>query len=64
LQIARGLPLAPVLVKELETFRVKTIASANEPFASWRERDHDDLVLAVTMAAWVGDRGLKQFWMR
>jgi len=64
LQVARGLPMAPLLVKELETFRVKITASANETFESWRERDHDDLVLAVAMAAWVGDRGLKQFWMR
>jgi len=64
LQVARGLPMAPVLVKELETFRVKITVSANETFESWRERDHDDLVLSVAMAAWVGDRGLKEFWMR
>jgi hypothetical protein len=64
LQVARGLPLAPVLVRELETFRVKITASANETFESWRERDHDDLVLSVAMAAWVGDRALQQFWMR
>jgi hypothetical protein len=64
LQVARGLPMAPVLVRELETFRVEINARANEPFAPWRERDHDDLVLAVAVAAWVGDRGLKQFWIR
>jgi hypothetical protein len=63
LQVARLLPMASVLVKELETFRVKITASANETFESWRERDHDDLVLAVAMAAWVGERGLKQFRM-
>jgi len=64
LQVARGLPMAPVLVKELETFRVKITVSANETFESWRERDHDDLVLSVAMAAWVGDRALKEFWIR
>jgi hypothetical protein len=64
LQVARLLPMASVLVKELETFRVKITASANETFESWRERDHDDLVLAVAMAAWVGERGLQQFWIR
>ena len=63
LHVARMLPMASVLVKELETFRVKITGSANETFESWRERDHDDLVLAVAMAAWVGDRGLKQFWV-
>jgi hypothetical protein len=58
LQVARQLPMATVLVKELETFRVKVTASANETFESWRERDHDDLVLAVAMAAWVSERAL------
>src|SRR5438128_3999121 len=38
LQVARGLPMAPVLIKELETFRVKITTSANETFESWRER--------------------------
>ena len=41
LQVARMLPMAPILVKELESFRVKISASANETFESWRERDHD-----------------------
>ena len=63
LQVARGLPMASVLVRELETFRVKITSSANETFEAWRERDHDDLVLAVAMAAWVGDRGLKDLWI-
>jgi hypothetical protein len=64
LQVARQLPMASVLIKELEAFRVKITASANETFESWRERDHDDLVLAVAMAAWVGERGLQPFWIR
>jgi hypothetical protein len=64
LQVARQLPMAPVLVKELETFRVKITASANETFEAWRERDHDDLVLAVALAAWVGEHGVKEFWIR
>jgi hypothetical protein len=61
LQVARQLPMAAVLVRELETFRVKVTASANENLESWRERDHDDLVLAVAMAAWVGERALGNF---
>ena len=63
LQVARLLPMAGVLAKELEAFRVKITASANETFEAWRERDHDDLVLAVALAAWVGARGLRQFWI-
>jgi hypothetical protein len=43
-------------VQELLAFRVKVAASANETFEAWRERDHDDLVLAVAVAAWTGER--------
>jgi hypothetical protein len=63
LQVARGLPLAPVLVKELEAFQVKITANAHETFAAWRERDHDDLVLSVALAAWVGEHAMKEFRM-
>jgi hypothetical protein len=52
-----------MLVQELGAFRVKITASANETFEAWRERDHDDLVLAVAMAAWVGQR-MQRFWLR
>jgi hypothetical protein len=64
LQVARGLPLASVLVKELQAFQVKITATAQETFAAWRERDHDDLVLAVALATWVGEHAMQQFWMR
>jgi hypothetical protein len=63
LQVARALPMAAVLVKELESFRVKITASANETFEAWRERDHDDLVLAAAMAAWVGEHGVQELWV-
>src|SRR5262249_43592397 len=64
LQVARVLPLASKLVKELESFRVKITAHANETFEAWRERDHDDLVLAVALAAWVGEHAVQQLWVR
>jgi hypothetical protein len=64
LQVASRLRLARVLLKEFETFRVKITASANETFGSWRERDHDDLVLAVALAAWVGERRLLEIWIK
>jgi hypothetical protein len=64
LRVARSLPNAAALVKELEAFRVKITASATETFEAWRERAHDDLVLAVAMAVWVGERGVKEFWVR
>jgi hypothetical protein len=57
----RRLTIAPMLerellVKELLAFRVKITVAANETFEAWRERDHDDLVLAVALACWVGER--------
>ncbi|HEY7309269.1 MAG TPA: hypothetical protein VH643_07940 [Gemmataceae bacterium] len=58
LQVARTLPEAAVLVKELENFRVKITAARPETFASWREGQHDDLVLAAALAAWLGEQTL------
>ncbi len=57
LAIARGLPEARLLARELAVFKVKVTAAGNERFESWRERDHDDLVLAVALACWYGERG-------
>jgi hypothetical protein len=51
-----ALPEREVLVKELLAFRVRITVAGNETFEAWRERDHDDLVLAVAMAAWLGER--------
>jgi hypothetical protein len=58
LKVPRTLPEAPLLVQELENFRVKITAAAHEQFGAWRERDHDDLVLAVALAAWLGETAL------
>lgn len=52
LKIAKDLPLAGTLTKELEAFRVKVTSERNETYGSWRERDHDDLVLALALAVW------------
>jgi hypothetical protein len=55
LQLAPDLPETPTLLRELGTFTVKITESANESFESWRERDHDDLVLAVALACWAAE---------
>jgi hypothetical protein len=54
--IVPSLPDAATLGQELQQFRVKVTAAGNETFEAWRERDHDDLVLAVALAAWLGER--------
>ena len=57
LLIAQGLPEAAQLKHELQNFKVKiNIATGNESFEAWREKDHDDLVLAVAIAAWLGEQ--------
>jgi hypothetical protein len=63
LQVARSLPDAAVLVREFEAFRVKITANNHETFDGWRERDKDDLVFAVAMAARVGERGTQELWV-
>jgi hypothetical protein len=51
-----NLPEREVLLRELLAFRVKVaVATGNETFEAWRERDHDDLVLAVALACWLGE---------
>ena len=56
--IAPTLQHAANLGRELQMFRVKVTVAGNETFEAWRERDHDDLVLAVALACWYGkDQG-------
>jgi hypothetical protein len=56
LRIARQLHEAAVLVRELQQFQVKITQAAHETFGVWRERQHDDLVLAVALACWWAER--------
>lgn len=58
LKIVPKLELADTIVKEFQRFKVKVKATTGtESFEAWRERDHDDLVLAVALACWFGERG-------
>lgn len=56
LRFADALSLRALLEKELENFRVKVTADRNETYAAWRDSDHDDLVLALALAVWYGER--------
>jgi hypothetical protein len=58
LQVARLLPDAGTLMRELENFRVKITAARNEVYKAWREGAHDDLVLATGLAAWCAEKAL------
>ncbi len=52
------MPDAPLLVQELGEFRTTVKAASDETAESWRENPHDDLVFAVTLVAWTGERAL------
>jgi hypothetical protein len=55
------LPERSLLKEELLKFKVKiNVATANESFEAWRERDHDDLVLATCLALWLAEQEQNQ----
>lgn len=56
LGIESGLKLADVLMRELQEFSVKVTAAGNEGYESWRTQSHDDIVLALAMAVWLGEQ--------
>jgi hypothetical protein len=58
LHVAAELPEAETLVRELSNFKVKITTAANETYEAWREKDHDDMVLAVALAAWAAEHGI------
>jgi hypothetical protein len=44
----------------LAAFQVKEAAASKEELGDWRQGRHDDLVLAVAVAAWLGEHCLKR----
>lgn len=53
LRIAAELPLADVLIRELLNFKVSISKTGHDTYAGdWREREHDDTVLALGLALW------------
>ncbi len=56
LKVAPNLKFGPTLIKELETFKIKIDPkTAHDSYGSWREGEHDDLVLATAIALWCGE---------
>jgi hypothetical protein len=57
LEFAKRMPLMPALLQELTTFRAKiNDITAHDSYSAWREQDHDDLVFALALAVWWGER--------
>jgi hypothetical protein len=63
LKVAQALPEAATLQQELLNFKAKPSTAPLESFEAWRENPHDDLVLAIAIAAWVGERAMLEFWV-
>lgn len=56
-----GENLTALLKKEMTDFRVKISKAAHEIYAA-REGKHDDALLAVAMACWLGENGFGGAW--
>ena len=58
LLIAKGLDHTDTLIGELKSFRLKVnIATGHDTYEAWREKDHDDLVLALAIALCAAEQG-------
>ena len=59
LDVPEQLPAADVLKAELKNFRARIGANGHDSYGAgddWREGNHDDLVLAVALSLWWGER--------
>ena len=56
LRVAYGQDWTPLVVSELQNFRIKIDpATAHDTYSAWRENDHDDIVLSVALAVWASE---------
>jgi hypothetical protein len=62
LKVAPALEMAATLAEELQQFRLKAVPLTDD-VVEWRERPHDDLVFAVAVAAWQGERHSPLFFI-
>lgn len=56
LKISPQLPHADTLGREMQQFRMKLRAGGTISYEHLADRDHDDLVLAVAIAAWIAHK--------
>lgn len=65
LEVAPTLPHAATLVHELKNFHYKiNTQTAHVSYENWRDAEHDDMVLAASLAAWAGERATQELWVR
>ena len=56
LKLAQALEHTAALQEELKVFQVKVTKAGNDSYEAWRDKDHDDLVLALAIACWYAER--------
>lgn len=56
LKVSPTLEHASTLVEELQQFQIRNVSLAQTSLLEWRDRPHDDLVLAVAIAVWMAER--------
>jgi hypothetical protein len=56
IRIAAALTETPTLLDELQGYRYKTTDSGHQTYAPANSQDHDDLVLALSLALWLAER--------
>jgi hypothetical protein len=53
--------LTDILIEEILNFKIKKDPeTGHESYSAWRDRDHDDMVLALSLACWWGEIGQKE----
>ncbi len=60
IKVSGALAEAKTLNKELLNFKVKISAEGHDSYEAWRESIHDDLVLAVAIGCWFGEKGIRK----
>ena len=65
LRLAKGLHNVEQITNELRAFKEKMKPDGGDSsLEAWREKDHDDVVLAMAIALWVAEKGSRQLWVR
>jgi len=55
IRIAASLPDTQQLLDELHSYRIKTSDTGHHTYAPAHSSDHDDLLLALSLALWIGE---------
>lgn len=58
MKIASDISYRAQLVHEMQSFTLKTTSGGSDTYEALMEKDHDDLVMALSMAVWYAERAI------